>query len=322
MQNKSFSLLLPCNRVHPWLEKCFISIRDNSPGCDFEILIVINNASYRDQEHIEHLAKEIIPSARILNFGKGSLADALNFGILNSTSNLIVRLDSDDELREGRIEEQIRVLNDNPNIAAVGTFSQVINDSGEYGRIVAFPTSSVVIKESLRYGNCLSHPTVAFNKHHVISVGMYSAEFPHAEDYGLWLKLVSSFEIVNLPIIGINYRKHSGQVSQSNLNAQILSTRLLAVNAIVKNLENLGCSMSRSQVDFLLSNFCKRGESRKLRIEKAKLELAQLRAFGQSAPISHNIRRIYTILLNNPYLFISWTIRKFTILVRGNHERQ
>ena len=317
-----FTLLLPCNQFHPWFDKCLISIKENGPDCDYEILVIVNNASRIDATAITTSTNRILPSAKVLNSGNGTLADALNFGITNASHDYIVRLDSDDELCKDRIERQIKYLDEQPEVGVVGTYAQVIYDSGEFGKIVRFPSDSSSITYSLRYGNCVSHPTVAFRKENVVNVGMYSNEYPHAEDYDLWIKLASLYKVVNLPIVGINYRQHSQQVSQANLSAQVLSTRRLAVRAIVTHLEKSGFSISSEQTDMLLATGLKRCDSKQVRIEKARFELAQLRAFGQSLSWPQKLERVCTILINNPQPLIFWATQKCGRFLRGKNDRQ
>jgi hypothetical protein len=317
-----FTLLLPCNRLHPWLEKCLTSVKENGPQVGYEILVIVNNASGTETMAIATLSNRILPSAKVLNSGNGTLADALNFGIINASHDYIVRLDSDDELCEGRIERQIKYLDEHPEVAVVGTYAQVIYDSGEFGKIVRFPTDPSSIADSLRYGNCVSHPTVTFRKQNVVNVGMYSNDYPHAEDYELWLKLASRYKVVNLPVVGINYRQHSQQVSQANLIGQISSTRRLAISAITTHLEKSGAPISLEQTKLLLSEGIKRCNSKQVRIEKARFELAQLRAFGESLSRPQKLERVCTILINNPQPLITWAIRKCGSFVRGNNDRQ
>ena len=102
-----FTLLIPCNRDHEWLENCFDSISSNGPKFDFEILIVANNASSEVKERIAQLRNKILPNARIIDSGTGTLSDALNYGVINARYEYIARLDSDDELCKNRIETQI-----------------------------------------------------------------------------------------------------------------------------------------------------------------------------------------------------------------------
>jgi cellulose synthase/poly-beta-1,6-N-acetylglucosamine synthase-like glycosyltransferase len=79
-----FTLLVPCNRDHEWLKNCFESVSSNGPNFDYEILIVVNNASLQVKESITQLRDKVLPNARIIDSGRGTLSDALNFGLINA----------------------------------------------------------------------------------------------------------------------------------------------------------------------------------------------------------------------------------------------
>ena len=305
-----FTLLVPTNRDHKWLRGCLESIKRNGPSFDFEVILIVNNASAETIQNVEKVQKQVLPTAKLLDAGKGSLSDALNHGLRNAKFEYIARLDSDDELRTDRIEAQIRVLELNPEVALVGTFVQVISEVGFPGRIISFPIESSEIHERLKYGNCVSHPTVTFRKSVVMDVGMYSNDYPHAEDYDLWIRVSETAKIRNLPVVGINYRQHGDQVSSVHIKEQIASTRKLAVCAISSDLTSRGISLSPVDKSRMLNTKICRLNSKVLRAEKARLETWQYVAFRGSFTLRNKLSRISTILLNDPYFFAHWLVLK------------
>jgi hypothetical protein len=55
------------------------------------------------------------------------------------------------------------------------------------------------------------------------SLGGYRAEFPHAEDYDLWLRISERAEVANLERPVISYRTHGEQVSVRHREQQVIS---------------------------------------------------------------------------------------------------
>jgi glycosyltransferase involved in cell wall biosynthesis len=315
-----FTLLLPCNRDHEWLENCFESISSNGPNFDYEILVVVNNASFQVKENITQLRDKVLPKARIVDSGVGTLSDALNFGLINARFEYIARLDSDDELCKNRIETQIDLLDCSPGVSVVGSYTQLISASGERGRVIRFPINSTEIAQRIKYGNLLSHPTVTFRKSTVMQVGMYTNNFPHAEDYELWLKIAEVSKIVNVPIIGTLYRQHGTQISQAFVRDQILATRELAVGAIVKSLMSRKIDVSPIQISQFISPKVIRFRSRHLRVEKGKFEFSQYVAFRNTFTFSWKITTLMTIVLNSPQTLLSWGVRKIRYFLKGRNE--
>jgi glycosyltransferase involved in cell wall biosynthesis len=315
-----FTLLVPCNRDHEWLENCFESISSNGPNFDYEILVVVNNASFQVKENITQLRDKVLPKARIVDSGVGTLSDALNFGLINARFEYIARLDSDDELCKNRIETQIDLLDCSPGVSVVGSYTQLISASGERGRVIRFPINSTEIAQRIKYGNLLSHPTVTFRKSTVMQVGMYTNNFPHAEDYELWLKIAEVSKIVNVPIIGTLYRQHGTQISQAFVRDQILATRELAVGAIVKSLMSRKIDVSPIQISQFISPKVIRFRSRHLRVEKGKFEFSQYVAFRNTFTFSWKITTLMTIVLNSPQTLLSWGVRKIRYFLKGRNE--
>jgi glycosyltransferase involved in cell wall biosynthesis len=314
------TLLVPTNRDHRWLRSCLESIKLNGPSFDFEVLLIVNNASVTTFRNIEKVQQEVLPDAKLINAGVGSLSEALNHGLRNAEFEYIARLDSDDELCQGRIEAQIEVLELNPEVALVGTYVQVISEDGNLGRIIRFPVDSSEIDARLKYGNCISHPTVTFRKSVVMNVGMYSNNYPHAEDYDLWLRVAQTSKIRNLPLVGINYRQHGDQVSSVYSAEQIGSTRELAVCAISTVLNLNGKTLTAEDLSKLLSSTICRLNSKLLRKEKAQFETWQYVAFRHSFTLREKLSRISTILLNDPYFLAYWLFSKVRYSWRRNNE--
>jgi hypothetical protein len=234
----------------------------------------------------------------------------LNHGLRNAKFEYIARLDSDDELRTDRIEAQISVLEQNPDVALVGTFVQVISEDGFPRRVISFPIKSSEIHDRLKYGNCIAHPTVAFRKSVVMNAGMYSNNYPHAEDYDLWIRVSKIAKIQNLPVVGINYRQHGNQVSSVHIGEQMASTRKLAVRAISSDLTLSGIALLPEDHSRMLNTKICRLNSQVLRREKARLEIWQYVAFRGSFNIRTKFSKITTILINDPYFFAHWLVSK------------
>ena len=62
-----------------------------------------------------------------------------------------------------------------------------------------------------------------FRRSIVDEVGVYSAEFPHAEDYEFWLRIAKRRRLVNLPDVLLKYRIHGKSVSSLNAQVQLES---------------------------------------------------------------------------------------------------
>ncbi|CAN0087054.1 unnamed protein product, partial [Ectocarpus sp. 4 AP-2014] len=144
------------------------------------------------------------------------LAESLNEGLREATSDLVARMDADDVCMPGRLEQQVAFMLENPHVSVLGssiaTFS---GDSVRVGgerkpqqqpgtdaasvqrhlpaagvqRIARHPTDRAFVAWSLLFGCCLAHPSVMLRRERVIEAGGYDPATEPAEDYDLWLRM-------------------------------------------------------------------------------------------------------------------------------------
>jgi hypothetical protein len=74
------------------------------------------------------------------------------------------------------------------------------------------PVDKSEIRSRLKTENCIFHPTVMFRTAAVRSVDGYTNNYPHIEDYDLWLRLLQKgdFETLDFPVL--LYRIHPTQI--------------------------------------------------------------------------------------------------------------
>jgi glycosyltransferase involved in cell wall biosynthesis len=189
-----------------------------------ELLIILNNIS---EEHKSLILKDLenYPfQKRVINCKSNDFSEVLNFGIQESSYEIIARMDADDIVTPRRFIEQFSLLVLHPKIAVLGGQTILIDENdGIIGR-TRYPTSPNIIKKELQYRNCLAHPTVLFRKSVVISSGGYRSDFAFAEDYDLWVRLSDNWEIANMDVVVLKYRIHSSQVSSYFFLTQLKST--------------------------------------------------------------------------------------------------
>jgi hypothetical protein len=82
--------------------------------------------------------------------------------------------------------------------------------TGYPGRLALGPA---VVRWRLLRGTCLFHPTLMLNRARAAEDARYSAEFEHAEDYELMLRLSRRHDLDNLPERLLGQTLHAGAVS-------------------------------------------------------------------------------------------------------------
>ena len=141
---------------------------------------------------IEHL---VIPV-------RGGLAYALNISILNSTTSLYARMDSDDISHPQRLERQFIFLKENPNIDFVGTWLVEFEDdiTKTTDRIRKVPPDQESIYRLFHYRNPMNHPTLLFKRSVFAKIGLYNSSFLRAQDTELYARAFKKkIEVANIP---------------------------------------------------------------------------------------------------------------------------
>jgi glycosyltransferase involved in cell wall biosynthesis len=127
------------------------------------------------------------------------LGFALSIGLMECSYNFVARMDADDICCDNRFELQYLFLQNNNDIAAVGSYiTEFISMPGDLNKQKVVPNNHQNIVKYSRFRNPLNHPTVMFRKDLVLEAGNYR-HMPLFEDYYLWLKLINKgYKLANI----------------------------------------------------------------------------------------------------------------------------
>lgn len=172
-----------------WLKEALDSIK-NQTIKPFEFVIVKDGPLTDDlNKVIDDLEKEYNTKVIALKENVG-LGKALNTGINHCSNELIARMDADDISNKMRIEKQMKIFENNPDICIVGT--QVSEFIDEVENVVTnnyFPVSHDEIVKYAHSRNPFSHSSILFKKSKVIKAGNYQDAYL-CEDYDLWIRMI------------------------------------------------------------------------------------------------------------------------------------
>lgn len=210
------SVLMPVYNSETYLDQAIRSILEQTFH-DFELLI-INDASTDRTATISVSYQD--PRIRVIrNAINLGLTKSLNIGLQEAQGEYIARLDADDISLPQRLEKQIHFLEQHPEIVLVGSLSKLINSAGETFDYRKSPIDPEVIKFSLLFGNSITHSSILFRKKPILEMGGYNESFRYAQDFELYSRLVTKYQLAVLPEILVKYRSH-GQSVTLNQNSR------------------------------------------------------------------------------------------------------
>ena len=256
-RSNSLTVLLPFKGENSYIFEAISSIF-YTDTLDIKLCLIYHDENYEFLEKLKFFCKKY-NNVSFIKVDKSGLAHALNTGILNSSTELIARLDSDDLVIPGRFEKQIEYLNNYKNVAVVGSQVEYIDQNGQHRGFSRYPVGVEEVRDGFLLGSQVAHPSVMLRKSAIIKIGNYSEYYSEnktsiIEDLYLWMRVLDLFEIANIDEPLTKYRQHEGQVSNSNqlvineltlriiglkMLANVMNQRFVKINEDFNNINNM-----------------------------------------------------------------------------------
>lgn len=191
------SVIMAVHNAEDTLKESLASVLGQTFG-NFEV-IIINDGSGDRTGDILQLAAAQDSRVNVFTQEQRGLTNSLNRAISISQGQYLARQDGDDLSMPERLEQQVRKLDGDEGLAAVGTATVIIDKQGKpMGR---FPTAhgAAAVRDGLRALRTTPvHGSMMLRKKHFDAVGGYREAFSASQDFDLWLRLTEQFTIDNL----------------------------------------------------------------------------------------------------------------------------
>lgn len=240
-ETPKITVLMPVFNCALYIKEAVDSII-NQTYADFEFIIIDDTST---DETVSILQSYTDTRIQLIEkpFNTG-LTNSLNLGLQLAKGKYIARMDGDDISLPERFAKQIAFLEANPYIILCGTNCKIIGSD----LVQRLPEHSAEIKLGLLRGNCIVHPSVMMRKQILDEFSIvYDVTKEPAEDYDLWVRLLSFGKLHNLQEALLNYRVHNKQVSQKRAIQQIQS----ALESRLQMLNYLNCYFDKQETDLL-----------------------------------------------------------------------
>ncbi|TYA71413.1 glycosyltransferase family 2 protein [Seonamhaeicola marinus] len=227
------SVVMPVYNCEMYIEASVNSIL-NQTFTDFELLIIDDCSTDKTKDIIKGFDdKRIIFIEKPKNTG---YTNSLNYALQLVNGKYIARMDGDDVSLLNRFKAQVDFLENNEDVVACGTIFKYLNTETTIG----LPEYDGDIKLAMLSGNSMAHPSVMMRssviREHKIQ---YNKEREPAEDYDLWVELMTFGKLHNLQKVYLEYRKHTSQVSavrRMQQNESAIKTRIKLIKYVYKDL--------------------------------------------------------------------------------------
>lgn len=237
---------------------------------DFEFLIVDDGSTDRTPQILSEFAA-LDKRVRIVSQSNRGRAISLNIGIDLSAGKYIARMDADDVALPTRFEEQLRFLEQHPDVIILGGAVELIDMAGQVLGTFQQPLEDEQIRLAMQSHCPICHPTVLMKKESALAAGGYRKALLDADDYDLWWRMAELGKLANLGGVILRYRVHAGQVSQRGMRQQVLC--VLAARAAAM-LRKTGGRDLLSEVEEVTPQVLKT-----LGVEHAEIQQGMLRSY-------------------------------------------
>ncbi|GGM66060.1 glycosyltransferase involved in cell wall biosynthesis [Halarchaeum rubridurum] len=230
MSDPQISVVLPTYDAAFHVRGAIRSLREQTLT-DFEVVVVDDGSTDGTLDIVRRVSDDRF---RVVERDDptGGLPGALNRGVWEARAPYVARQDADDQSHPHRLEEQVDFLDENPDVALVGTGARILRTDGtvkDVRRTKPQPTFPDLLEK-----NHFVHGSVAFRRGIVRELGGYDERFEFSEDYDLWLRLARRHAVRNLKAVRYDLRLHG----ESIYGAELETVKLYAAFARARALNN------------------------------------------------------------------------------------
>jgi glycosyltransferase involved in cell wall biosynthesis len=161
-------------------------------------LIVIDDGS---RDGSADAAREAIgsdPRGRVMRLKQNlGIARSLNAGMEAAAAPVVAIQDADDYSAPNRLERELAVLAEEPEVAVVGSRMREVDGSGRELRPRTSFTAGDIASVLMRF-NPIPNGSAAFRKDVAVELGGYDPRYRYATEYDLWLRIADRHRLVAL----------------------------------------------------------------------------------------------------------------------------
>ena len=299
-ESPKISVVIPVYNREKYVQSAVDSILSQTFS-DFELLVIDDGSTDGSIAVVQSYSDPRIRFVRNnTNLGVSATRDK---GIQLARGEYLAFLDSDDCAYPDRLRKQTAFLDNHPDYAAVGSWSEWMSEEGHSsGRIKRKPTSSDEIAAWRLFQQGIENST-SMARTDVLRAYRYQEEFDICEDFELWARIAADHKLATLPEVLVRRRMHAGQLTQEK--AAHTQERRLAIYAAQLQLLGVPFSDTDLKCHFLLRSMRKRGFRPDLiYLEWAETWLLRLQAANQRA--GYYPEPAFSELLGRFWLKVCW----------------
>lgn len=181
-----------------FLRRALASVQEQKFVSSYEIVLVDDGSAVPIADLVSHIGSDLFAHTRIIqSIRNNGLSHALNLGIREARYPLIARLDSDDRWRPTKIEKQLALFKNDPELTITATgMTRVDFEGNQLDDHIRPGDWEGILKFFVEIGCPFPHGSVIARKSIYLALGGYShhPHVRHCEDYALWWRWLRFFK--------------------------------------------------------------------------------------------------------------------------------
>lgn len=231
MKSAEISVIMPTYNHERFVGASIDSVL-NQTGVDLELLIADDGSPDGTRDVVSSYTDDRIKFfPYLVNRGAGIVTNEL---ISAARGKYIALINSDDVWVEGKLEQQLRILESNPDIAAVFGRAEFIDKDGAKINADELPFGSVFnqhnrtsgewLRHFFAHGNCICHPTMLIRRSVFDELGAYNNRLRQLPDLEMWVRVVKKYKIFISDQVMVKFRILPGENASSDTGANHIRT--------------------------------------------------------------------------------------------------
>jgi glycosyltransferase involved in cell wall biosynthesis len=213
------SVLIGCWNNAETLPRAIESILSQTLG-DLELIVIDDGSTDRTPDVVGSVSD---PRLRYLPLDHVGISESLNRGLAEARAPIVAVQDADDWSLPERLDRELAVLDERPEVALVGARMREVDPSGAELRPRTAFAAGEVNRALLRF-NPIPNSCSAFRRSAALEAGGYDPLYRYAMDHDLWLRIADRHVVFTVDEV-LAVRRMSGEnVAAHRERAQIAET--------------------------------------------------------------------------------------------------
>jgi glycosyltransferase involved in cell wall biosynthesis len=230
MMAPSISVIIPVYNGERYIESTVSSVIEFGDDSGVEVIVVNDGSTDSTLEILERFKNSI----KLISTANQGESSAVNTGIENTSSDILLVVSADDPIFTARIfQNVVDFFENNPSAVALYSDRRLIDEQGE----ILYSKFPGEYSEQELIGNfhCQPGPGTFFRKSSAIQIGGRSQRWKFVGDYDFWLRLsrVGVFGYRNEVVA--QWRSHRNSTSIAQRGLLMAQERIAVVEEFVKN---------------------------------------------------------------------------------------